>query len=41
MKQIKLSDVHYEMMLEVAKKRRVKPENLLEEFIQVEYNKKK
>tara|TARA_R100000008_G_C3581109_1_gene168583 strand:+ start:259 stop:384 length:126 start_codon:yes stop_codon:yes gene_type:complete len=41
MKQVKLSAVHYEMLVEVCKRRRVKPEQLIEEYIQVEFNSKK
>tara|TARA_Y100001963_G_C6790281_1_gene455025 strand:+ start:5579 stop:5707 length:129 start_codon:yes stop_codon:yes gene_type:complete len=40
-KPIKLSAVHYEMLVDVSKRRRLKPEQILEEIIQLEFNSKK
>ena len=40
MKSIHLSKVHYEMLVAIAKKARQKPEQYLEEIIQIEFNKK-
>lgn len=41
MKNIPISKVHYEMLLSLSKKMRMKAEAIVEEFIQVEYNKKR
>ena len=42
MKSVKISDVHYEMLRDLGKKRRLKIEDLIEELIQENYaNKKK
>ena len=41
MKSVKISDVHYSMLLELGKKWRMKIEDLLEEVIQENYNNKK
>jgi hypothetical protein len=41
MKTLKISDVHYSMLVEVSKKYRMKIENLVEELIQETYNSKK
>ena len=36
-KQIKISGVHYQMLLDVGKKWRMKPDDLVEELIQETY----
>ena len=36
-KQIKIDDVHYQMLLDVGKKWRMKPDDLVEELIQETY----
>ena len=41
MKNLKISDVHDSMLVELSKKYRIKKENLVEEFIQENYNSKK
>ena len=41
MKNIKISNVHYEMLVNCAKKLRYKPEQMLEELIQERFNSKK
>jgi len=41
MKSIKLSDVHYYMLVEVAKRSNMKQEQYIEEMIQIQFNKKK
>ena len=41
MKSIKISDVHYEMIRDLAKKYRLKVEDLIEELIQENYATKK
>ena len=41
MKTIKIDDVHYQMLVNSAKKSRLKPEALVEELIQVQYNQRK
>ena len=41
MKSVKLSTVHYEMLITVSKRMRLKPEQLLEEMIQDAFNAKK
>jgi len=41
MKTIKIDDVHYQMLMSEAKKSRLKPEALVEELIQVQYNQRK
>ena len=38
MKSIQISNVHYEMLVEVSKKTKRKPEAVIEEAIQVAYN---
>ena len=38
MTSIKISKVHYEMLVSAAKKMRMKPEALIEELIQVKFN---
>ena len=40
MKSIQISKVHYEMLVTLAKKMRQKPEQYIEEIIQVQFNKK-
>jgi hypothetical protein len=40
MKSIQLSKVHYEMLVTIAKRLRMKPEAMVEELIQVQFNKK-
>ena len=40
-KTISISKVHYEMLLTVSKKMRMKPEEVVEEMIQVRFNNKK
>ena len=40
MKSIQLSKVHYEMLVTIAKKAKRKPEQYLEEFIQVQFTQK-
>lgn len=40
MKSIQISKVHYEMLVTIAKKARQKPEQYIEEIIQVQFNKK-
>ena len=37
----KIDDVHYQMLMSEAKKSRLKPEALVEELIQVQYNQRK
>ena len=41
MKNIKLTDLVYEMLLDIAKKNRMKPEPFIEKIIQDTYNKKR
>ena len=41
MKMVKLSSVHYEMLVELSKKNRMKPDEYIEMLIQEKYNKKK
>ena len=41
MKMVKLSSVHYEMLVELSKKNRMKPDEYIEVLIQEKYNKKK
>ena len=36
-KQVKVSDVHYQMLVDVGKRWRMKPEDLVEELIQETY----
>ena len=36
-KQIRISDVHYQMLLDVGKRWRMKPDELVEELIQETY----
>ena len=38
MKQIRVSDVHYQMALEKAKKKRLKVEDYIESLIKHDYN---
>ena len=40
MKQIRMSDVHYQMALEKAKNKRMKVEDYMEGLIQEDYNRK-
>lgn len=37
MKQVKISDVHYQMLVDVSKKWKMKPDALVEELIQETY----
>ena len=39
-KQVKISDVHYQMLMDVGKKWRMKPDALVEELIQETYSNK-
>ena len=41
MKTLKLSSVHYEMLVELSKKNRMKLDDYLEVLLQEKYNKKK
>lgn len=41
MKMVKLSSVHYEMLVELSKKNRMKPDDYAEALLQETYNKKK
>lgn len=41
MKQVKINSLPYEMLLELSKKQRVKPEELIEQLIKQAYEKKK
>ena len=41
MKMVKLSSVHYEMLVELSKKNRMKPGDYIEVLLQEKYNKKK
>ena len=41
MKQVKISDPHYKMLVDLARKKRLKPEDFCEEIIQIEYNRRK
>ena len=41
MKSVKVSSVHYEMLLELSKKNRMKPDKFIEQLIQITYNGKK
>ena len=41
MKMVKLSSVHYEMLVELSKKNRMKPDDYVEMLVQEKYNKKK
>ena len=36
-KSVKVSDVHYQMLVDVGKRRRMKPDDLVEELIQETY----
>ena len=40
MKNIKMSSLAYEMLLELSKKKRLKPEQLVEQLIQIAYKSK-
>ena len=40
MKSIQISKVHYEMLVTISKRLRMKPEAMLEELIQIQFNKK-
>ena len=40
MRQVRVSDVHYQMALETAKKKRMKVEDYIEGLIQEDYNRK-
>ena len=39
-KRVKVSDVHYQMLVDVGKRWRMKPNDLVEELIQETYTKK-
>ena len=39
-KTVKVSDVHYQMLVDVGKRWRMKPKDLVEELIQEAYTKK-
>ena len=41
MKNIPISKVHYEMLLSISKKMRMKPEAVIEEYIQTAFNNKR
>ena len=41
MKQIKVDQIYYLMLVSLAKKMRKSPEDALQEILQVEYNRKK
>lgn len=41
MKMVKLSSVHYEMLVELSKKNRMKPDEYIKVLLQEMYNKKK
>ena len=41
MKMVKLSSVYYEMLVELSKKNRMKPDDYIEVLLQEKYNKKK
>ena len=41
MKMVKLSSVHYEMLVELSKKNRMKPDDYIEVLLEEKYNKKK
>ncbi|KZR77619.1 hypothetical protein PMIT1320_00389 [Prochlorococcus marinus str. MIT 1320] len=41
MKMVKLSSAHYEMLVELSKKNRMRPDNYGEVLLQEKYNKKK
>ena len=41
MKMVKLSSVHYEMLVELSKKNRMKLDDYIEVLLQEKYNKKK
>jgi len=40
MKQIRINDLYYEMLIDIAKSARVKPEQFIENLIKSQYNKK-
>ena len=40
MKSIQISNPHYQMLMEVAKRSKLKPQQYVEEMIQVQFNKK-
>ncbi len=40
MKSIQISKVHYEMLVAFAKRKRLKPEQMIEELIQTAFNSK-
>jgi len=41
MKTLKLSSVHYEMLVELSKKNRMKPDDYVEMLLQEKYNQKR
>ena len=41
MKMVKLSSVHYEMLVELSKKNKMKTDDYVEVLLQEKYNKKK
>ena len=41
MKMVKSSSVHYEMLVELSKKNKMKPDEYIEVLLQEKYNKKK
>jgi hypothetical protein len=41
MKQIKINPLSYEMLMELSKKQRIKPEDFIDQLIKKEYEKKK
>ena len=41
MKMVKLSSVHYEMLVELSKKNKMKPDEYIEMLLQEKYNQKK
>jgi hypothetical protein len=40
MKQIRINDLYYEMLIDIAKSARKKPEEFIEQLIKSTYNKK-
>ena len=41
MKMVKLSSVHYEILVELSKKNRMKPDEYIEVLLQEKYNQKR
>jgi len=41
MKMVKLSSVHYEMLVELSKKSKMKPDDYIEVLLQEKYNQKR